>query len=302
MRRIRRAFWLCEIEDQYHGALFVFGGLTTFKNLVSLHNSKWKALGDKALRWPCKVPLNQFQIKKLLSVIALWSVVKIVLGPLIDVSLLSRDEVSDITNREICDDDGDEEVLIPSLNKIKESPAYEKKMMAYLDNTITKDNLRLSYVVHSGLPPSTFSSLSEEKHWLVPIDDSTAAYKRDNKLIYNAMTRSIKDPTAKPWLDANDHCKIKNGQGVFLQVKRIGDGNDNSEMNSKQLQQQLNAVKYQGMGSCNAKKATTRLINLYQKLSDEGITYTGLEKLRHLKNNFNIADEKMWHDYWVSDW
>ena len=155
--------------------------------------------------------------------------------------------------------------------------------MAYLDNTITKDNLRLSYVVRSGSPPSTFSSLSKEKHWLVPIHDSSAAYKQDNKLVFNAMDRSIKDPTAKTWLEANDHRKTKNGWGVWLQVKRIGDRNDNSEMNIKNLQQRLNAVRYQDMGTSNAKKTTTRLINLYQKLSDEGISYTGLQKLRHLK-------------------
>ena len=56
------------------------------------------------------------------------------------------------------------------------------------------------------------------------------------------------------------------------------------------------------MGRCNAKKTTTWLINLYQKLSEEGIVYTGLQKLRHLKNNFNMQDERMKRDYWVSDW
>ena len=76
-------------------------------------------------------------------------------------------------------DDGDEAISLPVLNKIKEFPVYEKKMMTYFDNQMTKDNLRLSYVVCSGTPPGTFSPLTENYHWLVPIDDSSAIYRRD---------------------------------------------------------------------------------------------------------------------------
>ena len=108
--------------------MFLFGGLTTFENIASLHHYKWKDLGKKALRWPIKVTLNEFQIKKL-SAIALWSAVKIFLGPLLNVSSLSRDDVNDIANQEICDDDGDEDVPVPTLSKIKDFPQYKKRMI-----------------------------------------------------------------------------------------------------------------------------------------------------------------------------
>ena len=167
--------------------------------------------------------------------------------------------------------------------------------MAYLDNTITKDNIRLScLLVHYLLCPKNTIGLYRPMILLLPISGTIS-------FLYNAMDH-LKDTAAKTWLEANDHRLDKNGRGVWLQVKRIGEGNDNSERIIKGLQHQLNAMRYLGIGTCNAKKTTNWLINFYQRLSEEGIVYDGLQKLRYLKNNYNIQDDKMERDYWVGDW
>ena len=92
---------MCDIPDRFHGALFVFGGLTAFAKLVTFHRKMWSEFVGKALKWDKKVPMDQFQIKKL-SVIALWSAVHIVLGPLLDLSSLNQEEVGDLAINKIC--------------------------------------------------------------------------------------------------------------------------------------------------------------------------------------------------------
>ena len=74
------------------------------------------------------------------------------------------------------------------------------------------------------------------------------------------MHRSLEDNTARALLEANDHRKNGDGRGVWIQVKRFGDGNDNSEEQIREYQDKLNATKYQGIGSNNTKTTTTRLI------------------------------------------
>jgi len=48
---LRRAFWLCNIQDRNHAPLFVFGGLTTFEILSSYTIAKWTQFQKSAAKW-----------------------------------------------------------------------------------------------------------------------------------------------------------------------------------------------------------------------------------------------------------
>jgi len=51
LRMLRRAFWLCNIQDRNHAPLFVFGGLTTFEILSSYTIAKWTQFQKSAAKW-----------------------------------------------------------------------------------------------------------------------------------------------------------------------------------------------------------------------------------------------------------
>ena len=138
-------------------------------------------------------------------------------------------------------------------------------MLAYMDTKRSKASFRLSYVVHS-TPPLTFTNLKEKLHHLIPIDVSSTSYVRDRKIIFTYLDTSIEDPTARAWLETDNHHKNNDGRGVWVQVKRIDEGDDNREEYIREQQEHLEHTKYMGHVQCNAKKTASRLIRLYQSL------------------------------------
>ena len=53
-------------------------------------------------------------------------------------------------------------------------------------------SLKLSYVIRDK-PPSTYTSLKDQLHYLVSVDGSTAEYRRDRKIIFSYLDTSIEE-------------------------------------------------------------------------------------------------------------
>ena len=298
-RLVRRVFWLCGIPDHMHGPLMVLGGLNSFKKIAKYSQSTWKDIQKAAARWRPQVTLHKFHLD-LLAGVSLWVLVKIVLGEERSAALLTKEELLRISTSEICEHDEDPDSVPPTLNHLKQYAQWKKSMVAYLDTKRSKDGLKLSYVVR-GSSPATYTSLQEELHHLVSVDGSTAEYRRDRKFIFSILDTSINESTSRIWLESNNNRKNHDGRGVWLQLQRIGEGNDNREVCIQEFQDTLETCKYKGFGQCNAKKTVARLIETYQSLSEHNIEYSELDKLRHLRNHMLVSGE-MAKDYWINDW
>ena len=101
-----------------------------------------------------------------------------------DVSFLDCAEVVRIATAATCDDEDYLVVEAPILKSLNYYSTWKKKMIAYLDSKLTKENLRLSYVVRGNIPSHAFLNFKHKLQWVIPIDGLSAAYLRDYKIVF----------------------------------------------------------------------------------------------------------------------
>lgn len=102
-----------------------------------------------------------------MTAISLWVNVCIVHDAFDNVNSLDHADVDQISTEEICEDVEYDDVEAPVINSTSYYHMWKKKMTAYLDSKLTKDNLRLSYVVRSDTPPAEFQSLCHVFQWVI---------------------------------------------------------------------------------------------------------------------------------------
>ena len=172
-------------------------------------------------------------------------------------------------------------------------------MIRHLEMLRTKDNIRLSYVICTPEHPTEFDPLLHELEYFLPIDGSTAANKRDQKQLYDLLDFSTQDPNSRSWLTNNE--ARDQGRRGWLTLQDLHEGNNNYEVRLNDLKEQLAKQKYTGILGNNASTITARLYNIYNKFSRLNVTYSDINKLRHLRNNIKMPTNMM-HIWYIQHW
>jgi len=283
---LRQAFWLCNIQDQNHAPLFVFGDLTTFEILSSYTIAKWTQFQKSAAKWRnCLVVLNDNHIKSLTAV-SLWVRVCIVLGDHDDLTALSRAQVSEYARAEVCVENTVDEVDLYTLSKLSGKFAeFYRQFQLYLDSIITLDDLMLSYVTRRGQPPATHTSLRHELQWLVPVNSDTASWKCDNKQVYYLLKKAIGDDSnARNWMNKDGAEGTWDGRRSMMSLVELYESDNEHEAKLRALRDRIKGQKYTGYGNNNARKLTSRLYEIYGQFDHLHEPYSEVEKLRNLRS------------------
>ena len=283
---LRRAFWLCNIQDRNHAPLFVFGGLTTFEILSSYTIAKWTQFQKSAAKWRnCPVVLNDNHIQSLTAV-SLWIRVRIVLGEHDNLTALSRAEVSHYARTEVCVENTVDEVDLYPLSKANGNFAeFYRQFQSYLNSIITSDDLMLSYVTRRGHTPVSFTSLRHELQWLVPVNSNTASWKRDNKQVYYLLKKAIGDDSnARNWMNKDGAEGTWDGRRSMMSLVELYESDNEHEAKLRALRDKIKGQKYTGYGNNNARKLTSRLYDIYSQFDLLHEPVSEVEKLRNLRS------------------
>ncbi len=297
-RLIRRALYLCRIPDQTHAKYFIHAGINTFENLANYDGQDWKDYDRKSSKIrPCYA-MTPFHISSL-TAISLWVKVKIMHGDEVDVSSLSIQDVATLVQTEVCVDQPGTILLPAKLTNKGTYPTWKRQMYLYLESQLTKDDLRMSYIVRPSTVPAEYNDLMHELEFVIPNDGSTATSKRDSALVYGILHSNITDPVAKTRI--RQPTNKKDGCSAWKDLEALYEGKDNGETRIRDINEIVARQTYTGAGAGNATGVTTRLINYYDELEVLNLPTTDANKLRHLRAKINMGDPRS-YPYYINTW
>ena len=186
-REICRVFYLARIQERHFVPLILLGGYDNWKELSRQSQASWLALNARSCRWNTPVSLP-IPATNRLTALSLWIHCRIILGDETNVDSLSREEVDNLVESEVCSYESSATVTMPTLQHENKFDEWHRLVEHYFRLKRNPEGVPLYYVIRDDdRRPTTFTSLMDELMWKLPHSNQYATFRRDNADVYEMI-------------------------------------------------------------------------------------------------------------------
>ena len=123
-----------------------------------------------------------------LTALSLWIHCRIILGDETNVDSLSREEVDNLVESEVCSYESSATVTMPTLQHESKFDEWHRLVEHYFRLKRNPEGVPLYYVIRDDdRRPTTFTSLMDELMWKLPHSNQYATFRRDNADVYEMI-------------------------------------------------------------------------------------------------------------------
>ena len=297
IQQLRRAFYLCEVPDDYHVGIITFGGINTIEAFAHMTMSKWRDLAKSLVKKP-GIVLNP-KHQRLLVALSLWARVRIYHGNHKDFDSLTRKGVVDIADRNVCVQKATDSIDLVEFKDIKQFVPWRQSFAQYLSYSPNEDDIPLSYVIRAKTPPPTFSNLMEELQYLIPVDMSNAIFRRDSNKVFALLKQVVLATLARPHITHKKSAKDQNGRAVFLSLCDFLEGENAKARKISEAEEAIRKLVWSNNPTFSPEAFTSKLLKYFNQLEEEDEPWDDRKKIRTMRlsilpNNPEIVAKTAW--------
>lgn len=172
-------------------------------------------------------------------------------------------------------------------------------MYLSLESQLTKENLRLSYIVCPTAPHYKFYDTLYKLNFVIKNDGLMATSKCDSTLVYSILHSNITCDIVKTYIEQGSKKKCER-LGCFS-LEGLYEGKNNAETLIRDFLAQLNKQSYTDNGQGFVSAFTSWLFKYYSVLDNLKKHFTEADKLRHLWGIINVGSD-MTVPFYINVW